>query len=231
MLFDNASPTIKNCIFVDNTGALGGAVFCYDSSPEFINCTFINNTAAYGAAVFAYRNAAPRLEYTIVAFNNGMAITCMEASSTEVSCCDVFGNTGGDFVDCLSGQEGIDGNYSLDPLLCHIESTDIDLHDESPCAPENNSCSALIGAGQVGCTCNCDDHGDLNLDGNIDPLDVSYMVNFVFKGLDAREQLPTCSGDNGDWDCDGSVDPIDFAFYVSFVFKSLGDGPCDPCTE
>ncbi len=77
--------------------------------------------------------------------------------------------------------------------------------------------------------CSCPLFCDVNADGNIDPLDVSYMVNYVFKDLDAREPLPDCPRENGDWDCNGAVDPLDVAFYVNYVFKSLGTGPCNPC--
>lgn len=63
------------------------------------------------------------------------------------------------------------------------------------------------------------------------PIDVAYIVNYVFKSLDARPALANCPGKNGDWDCDDSVDPVDVALYVNYVYRRLGDGPCDPCTE
>jgi len=229
MLFDNASPTIKNCIFTGNTGVTGGAVYCYESSPDFINCTFAGNTANYGAALFSYNHAAPQLENLIIAFNSGGSVMCLESSSIGLSCCDVFGNTGGDYIDCLSGQNGVDGNFSADPLFCHVGSGDVDLRDGSPCAAENNTCSVLIGAGQVGCTCNCEDYCDVDLSGAINPVDVVYMVNFVYKSQDGREQILSCGGDNGDWNCDGTVNPVDVVYYVNSVYKSQGTGPCDPC--
>ncbi len=77
--------------------------------------------------------------------------------------------------------------------------------------------------------CDCPMYGDLNLDGSIDPLDVSFIVNYVFKDLDAIEQIITCPAPNGDWNCDGSIDPVDVALYVNYVFQDLG-APCDPCT-
>jgi hypothetical protein len=76
----------------------------------------------------------------------------------------------------------------------------------------------------------CTDFCDLDLDGEINPLDMSYLVNFVYRQLDERAELERCPRDNGDWDCNGAVDPVDVTYYVSYVYKSLGDGPCDPCT-
>ncbi len=84
--------------------------------------------------------------------------------------------------------------------------------------------------------CNCGDQslltrndvGDINCDGATDPLDVQFLVNFVFKGLDARGAKPSCPFECGDENCDGGVDPLDVQFLVNFVFKSL-DGLCNPC--
>ncbi|MFC1476143.1 hypothetical protein ACFLQW_03985 [Candidatus Zixiibacteriota bacterium] len=77
--------------------------------------------------------------------------------------------------------------------------------------------------------CICTDFCDLDFDGAINPLDVTVLVNLVYRQLDSREPLPpSCPRANGDWDCSGAVDPIDVAFYVNFVYKSLG-GPDDPC--
>ncbi len=77
--------------------------------------------------------------------------------------------------------------------------------------------------------CNCT--GFCDVDGNdvLDPVDVSYLVNYVYKGLDARVLLPDCPQENGDWDCSGNIDPLDVAFYVNYVYKGFGTGPCDPC--
>ncbi len=76
----------------------------------------------------------------------------------------------------------------------------------------------------------CTGFCDLDANGELNPLDVSYLVNYVYKDLDARAVMDRCPRENGDWDCDGQVNPVDVSFYVNFVFKSLGDGPCDPCS-
>jgi len=67
------------------------------------------------------------------------------------------------------------------------------------------------------------------IDGNINPVDVVYIVNYVYKNLDARPVLPNCPGNNGDWNCDGNVNPVDVVWYVNYVYKNSGIGPCDPC--
>ncbi len=79
--------------------------------------------------------------------------------------------------------------------------------------------------------CDCPNFSDLNIDGDLDPLDVTYIVNWVYKGLDARIPIPTCPAENGDWDCNGNVNPVDVAYYVNYVYKAMGNGPCNPCAE
>lgn len=77
--------------------------------------------------------------------------------------------------------------------------------------------------------CDCPGYCDLNLDGRIDPVDVSYIVSYVYRQLDAREQIPHCIRDNGDWDCSGQITPLDVTYYVYYVYKQEGNTPEDPC--
>lgn len=77
--------------------------------------------------------------------------------------------------------------------------------------------------------CICDHFCDLVVDGIVNPLDVTIIVNHVYRQLDSREPLcASCPRENGDWDCSGTVDPLDVADYVNFVYKSLGSGPDNP---
>jgi len=230
MLFSNSSPTVKNCIIAGNADITGGGVFAINSRPRLINCTFVGNTALYGAAVFSFNGSHLTLENCILAdHQEGEVVSCYEASDASLTCSDVYGNAAGDWVGCLAGQEGIAGNFSLDPLFCNVAAGDFGLRSASPCAPANNTCGILIGARDVGCPCDCAGFCDLNLDGPINPLDVVIVVNFVYKQLDQRQQKPGCPGDNGDWNCDSSINPVDVVKYVNFVYKSSSDTPCDPC--
>lgn len=78
-------------------------------------------------------------------------------------------------------------------------------------------------------SCDCLAYCDLDGTVGFSPLDVSYIVNHVYKQLDARPEMPACPGNNGDWDCNGAVNPLDVTWYVQYVFKTSGVGPCEPC--
>lgn len=230
MLCNESSPIVRNCIFTGNGAITGAAVYAFRSSAQFFNCTFVDNSATLGAALFCYDQSAVSLENCIIAFNpQGQPASCYESSSATATCTDVYGNAGGDWVGCLAGQDGANGNFSTDPLFCNLEAGELYLGDNSPCVPDNNDCAVLIGALESGCSCDCALHCDVDLNDNINPLDVSIMVSYVFKQLDARAVIIPCPGKSGDWDCNGSVNPLDVAWYVSFVYKVSGVGPCEPC--
>ena len=74
----------------------------------------------------------------------------------EFACCDVFGNSAGDWVGCLLGLGEKNGNISADPLFCGLEVSDahvfgdrFTLSPDSPCLPTLGGCP-LIGARDVG---------------------------------------------------------------------------------
>jgi len=98
-------------------------------------------------------HSSPTLTNCMIAFSTqGEAIYCREATSTPaLSCCDVYGNVGGDWVGCIADQYGVDGNFSEDPLFCDLTIDDFTLASNSPCLPEGNDCHVLIGAHGEGC--------------------------------------------------------------------------------
>jgi hypothetical protein len=78
--------------------------------------------------------------------------------------------------------------------------------------------------------CDCAGYCDLNGDESINPLDVAYIVNYVYRQLDSRQALAAiCPYANGDWDCSGQVTPLDVAFFVNYVYRQIGGGPNNPC--
>ena len=78
--------------------------------------------------------------------------------------------------------------------------------------------------------CDCTYLGDCNGDEKIDPLDVAYLVTYVYKGsVDPPPAIPDCPAVNGDWDCDNIPTPLDVSMMVIYVYSDQTSGPCDPC--
>jgi predicted outer membrane repeat protein len=150
----SASPTFENCIFVDNHATVsGGALRCKSASPLLRHCTFSRNSATAGAGLFLIAGASPILENCVISFSGqGGAVYSSDGTSVPtLTCCDLFANAGGDWVDRIADQAGTGGNFSADPLFCRPEDDDVRIDENSPCAPANNECGQLVGAGEVGC--------------------------------------------------------------------------------
>lgn len=153
-----SSPTVSNCIFCFNwCGMWGGGMRIQgsQSAPVVRNCTFYGNRADdSGSAIFA--EGSPVLERLIIAFNEeSEAVSCWP-ECPGLTCCDVYGNASGDWVGCLAGQNGVNGNFTACPSFCNVGAGDFRLCDESPCLPGNHpdgyDCG-LIGAWGEGCSC------------------------------------------------------------------------------
>ena len=71
----------------------------------------------------------------------------------------------------------------------------------------------------------------MNNDGQINPQDVTYMVQFVYFQNDMRTHPPNCPYEAGDANCDGQVNPQDVTFYVQYVYfqnNMFCPNPCGP---
>jgi hypothetical protein len=175
---DASHGTVRNCRFEGNTGgaiALGHGISVLDSdfldngAPEegvaivdafggtsaLTGCTLAGNT---GDQVIRMKiDSGLRMERTIIAFNQAASVECYDSAHHPgwilADCCDIFGNAGGDWIGCLAGHAGTDGNLSADPFFCDPDSGNYGLQAGSPCRPfppENPECD-LMGAHPVGC--------------------------------------------------------------------------------
>lgn len=143
---DRAIVTVQSCTFWGNEGERGGAVMSEeDAQVTLRDCTFDGNAAVQGGAGLACEAAGHAyVENTIIAFSAmGEAVLCTDISSATLTCCDLYGNAGGDWVGAIEDQYGINGNFTADPLFCDAERGDFTLDAASPCldAP---------GCGQIG---------------------------------------------------------------------------------
>ncbi len=152
----SAGPTLTECTFEGNLSVSGGGLYCYSAaSPLVLGCTFVHNEGSWlGGAILCSSISTPTLTDCIIAFSEaGEAIYCFDEDTVPVlSCCDIYGNVGGDWVGHIAWQLTFDSNFSEDPLFCDAPNSDFTLHEFSPCAADNGppSCG-LIGALDVGC--------------------------------------------------------------------------------
>lgn len=155
----DSSPDITSCVFHENSAQhSGGAIKCDRSAVTVTSCTLSHNSAEIGAGIYGKPSGGTgstiTLDKTIISFSHiGAAVSCT-GSTAIANCCDVYGNAGGDWVNCLVGEEGVSGNFAADPLFCDPEAGDLTLAANSPCLaghhPDGADCG-LIGALGEGC--------------------------------------------------------------------------------
>lgn len=115
-----------------------------------MECTFCGNSGPYGGAVGAGSALGLTIDRSILVFSAlGEAIHIHPEQVFALTCCDFYGNAGGDWVGGVAEQYGVNGNISADPLFCDAPSEDFRLQEGSPCAP-GEECD-LMGAWPVGC--------------------------------------------------------------------------------
>ena len=149
-----SSVVLERCVIVGSyAGYYGSCLSAWGGSVVIRHCTVSGSQSpADGGALCAIQGGRLLVEGSILAFGGpGPSVACVDSSQIEVRCSDVFGNWVGDWVGCLEGQLGVDGNFSADPRFCDLEGGDFHLGPESRCAPDSNSACGLVGALQVGC--------------------------------------------------------------------------------
>jgi len=65
------STRVANCLFIDNSGKIGGAIFMLGGMPEIESCIFVQNQAEEGGAILAGTDAHPTIRDCL--FDNNAA--------------------------------------------------------------------------------------------------------------------------------------------------------------
>lgn len=125
-----------NCTFSGNSASVSGGGFYggEESELDFYNCTFYGNASPLGGGIHS-EDGYVYMENCIIAFGTqGAAFNCGGIAEAELYCCDIYGNAGGNWVGCIAGMLGVDGNISEDPLFCDPGYQDFTIRSDSPCA-------------------------------------------------------------------------------------------------
>jgi len=84
--------------------------------------------------------------------------------------------------------------------------------------------------GTGGEACDCGAWGDVTGEGDINPVDVTFMVQYVYFDNDMRVPYANCPYEVGDVDCSGGAPkPPDVTYYVQYVYFDNDMFCPDPC--
>jgi len=153
---------LEGCLMAGNSATAGGALhldaYWFGSISR---CTIVLNEAIQGAGIVLQSPymAPVTIFATLVAFNrSGEALHWDGTGTLDVTCCDLFGNEGGDWVGSIADQLHTGGNFQADPCFCDATGADFHLCADSPCLPGQHpwGCGDLVGAFGTGCpACDC----------------------------------------------------------------------------
>lgn len=147
---------LNRCLIAGNTAAYGGGLHITEAvSVQIDACTFYANGGAGGAAQITL-NAAAAIDIaaSIIAYgSDGPAFVAPTQSTSplSVTCTDIFGHSGGDWVEGLAPLAGVAGNLEVIPGFCDPAGGDLHLVADSPCLAPQNSCGVDMGALGAGC--------------------------------------------------------------------------------
>ncbi len=148
---------VERCLFDGNTATIGGGarITAGQVQGEVVldHLTFVRNGAEFGSGLdVAYELLTISVNNTIIALGTqGAAVNCLQTIPV-LTCTDIHGNAGGDWVGCIADQYGLNGCFSEDPLFCDVAGGDFTLAETSPCAAAHSPTGCgLVGALEVGC--------------------------------------------------------------------------------
>ena len=142
---NNSTLEITGCVFAQNTGPVGGALYIEDTFGFVTNNTFYANTSSTSGTIRSV-SAGAGIDQNIFSDESaGYALYYSGAAAARN--CNVFWNNadGPVFGDVLQANEIV-----ADPLFCGAP-TDLTISVNSPAAPANNLCAALVGAFPTNC--------------------------------------------------------------------------------
>jgi len=213
-----------DCLFAYNAADYGGALDCHDEVGfVFTGCTMAANFATNSGAALYHATLHPvELNCCLVAFHEGGDVIATNYGHIDLTCTDIYGNAGGDWVGVISDQAAINNNFSLDPYFCgfHSGAGDFRLRGQSPCLAENSVCGQQIGALGIGSECTDYLCGDADGDGYVAWPDVWFLRDCYFRGGPLPEPVGA-----GDPNCDGMIAIDDLIYLVEFL-RGTGAYPC-----
>ena len=142
------SPQVNHNIIVGNTSEWkGGGICCNDAEVVCENLTIVGNSAGLdgGGGVGALSGTLV-LRNCIISGNQGYGILREATCDLTTDYCDVWGNSGGDYLNCLPAATDISG----DPEFCDQGVGDYHLYETSCCQGVGLG-GVDIGALAVGC--------------------------------------------------------------------------------
>ncbi|MHC4394473.1 MAG: right-handed parallel beta-helix repeat-containing protein [Planctomycetota bacterium] len=203
----NSSPSIINCVFINNSATFGGAIACTatNTRPKITGCKIMANSASFAGGAIYCSNASPKITDSIIIANSaqyGGAIYSHNVGEPVITGCTITENTaailaGG--IYCYGSSNMTVTNTILwDNTAAEIfvDDTSIQLSYCDIQDPDNN---IICGSGGIV------NWGEGNIDADpyfVDPNSGDYHLLSYSQGIDGGD--PNYVVGPGETDLDGN---------------------------
>ncbi len=144
----DAAYSLTDVVFRGNSGTVCGGFSGANVTATIANCTFALNAATQGTALNCEAGSDFDVVNSVISYQlAGETVYCDPAASLSITRSCIYGNAGGDSL-CGDNTD----NIFVDPLFCDMWSGDLRLYASSPCLPDNNAWSELLGANGETCS-------------------------------------------------------------------------------
>jgi len=150
----NSIVDVMNVVISGNRGRFGGGVTCLANSMVNLDqVTITDNVGTVIGGGMLLVDASPAISGAIFAFNQGTGISLAGASKPTITCTNVFGNSGGDWLHSVASAGDMEFNFYIDPLFCSrdpLAADGLHLQHNSYLFDPPYDCSTL-GAQSIAC--------------------------------------------------------------------------------
>lgn len=150
----NSVVDVINVVISGNEARFGGGVTCLaNSSVNLDQVTMSDNASTVIGGGMLLVDASPTISGAIFAFNQGTAISLAGSSKPSITCTNIFGNSGGNWLHAVIAAGDMEFNFYIDPLFCSrdpLASDGLRLQHNSYLFDPPDDCSTL-GAYSVAC--------------------------------------------------------------------------------
>ena len=137
---------VTECLLVENAADnFAGGIYNSTPGTYVFNCTLAANSAGSGGGgIYNYSGGYIGIDHTIIALSTSGGSYGGSAQLYNISCCDFYGNAGGDWNSPINGFYGINNNNSIDPMFC------ADYNPSDPWTLDSNSPAFTAACGVMG---------------------------------------------------------------------------------
>jgi hypothetical protein len=220
---ENSSPTLKNCIFTENSANDGGGICNYSSSPSLANCTFTGNSARDDGGGMYNSESSPILTNCIL-WNNHASFRneiYNRDSAPDISWSNIEGSGGSG---SWNSRFGVDSgnNIDSDPRFALLDDLHVHLTSTSPCidAGSDAAMSDIM----------MDMDGETRFNGTVD-MGADEFVDSDGDGLSDYEEENIYGTDPSTADADPDMDSDGDGLSDRDEADVYGTNPLDPDTD